>query len=170
MASENALVPGGKRTSAAMSGADLKRNLVLIAGAVLGITLLLAGNLGGAESNDAVQTSATVTDIDAYIAALERKIAGLCDSVEGVSHVSVAVSLESGYQRVYARDDESYILVGSGASQGAVYLTDKPPAIGGIGIVCVGGGDAGIRARLIGLLSAAYGIGANKIFIAEAQN
>ena len=109
-------------------------------------------------------------DIDAYIAALESKIAGLCDSVDGVSRVSVAVSLESGYQRVYARDDESYILVGSGASQGAVYLTEKPPAIGGIGIVCAGGGDPIIRARLIGLLSAAYGIGANKIFIAEAQN
>ena len=170
MASEKAVVPGGTRASGAHTGAELKRNLLLVAGAVLGVTLLLAGNFSGAEKTETVETVAVAEDIDAYIVALESKIAQLCDSVEGVSRVSVAVSLESGYQRVYARDDESYILVGSGASQGAVYLTDKPPAIGGIGIVCVGGGDPTIQARLVGLLSAAYGIGANKIFIAEAQN
>ena len=35
-----------------MSGADLKRNLVLIAGAVLGVTLLLAGNIRDTEKTE----------------------------------------------------------------------------------------------------------------------
>jgi hypothetical protein len=41
-----------------------------------------------------------------------------------------------------------------------------PPAISGIDIVCEGGGDAAVRAEVIALLSAAYDVGSNRIYVA----
>ena len=48
-------------------------------------------------------------------------------------------------------------------------ITRTYPSVSGIGIVCEGGGDASVRSQLLSLLSAAYGIGSNKIYIAEAN-
>lgn len=146
------------------------RAILLLAGAVLGVALLLWGNIGGGEAVETAVSEDLTVDTEAYARALERRIALFCGQVEGVGKVSVAVSLESGYRRVYAQEGSASILVGSSASRGTVCLTEEPPRLGGIAVVCEGGGDPTVRQHLIGLLSAAYGIGSNKIYIAEAQN
>jgi stage III sporulation protein AG len=146
------------------------RAILLLAGAMLGVVLLLWGNVGGGAAVESAVSEDLAADTEAYARALERRIALFCGQVEGVGEVSVAVSLESGYRRIYAQEDSSYVLVGSGASRGMVYLTEEPPRLSGIAVVCEGGGDPTVRRHLIGLLSAAYGIGTNKIYIAEAQN
>ena len=150
------------------SGKGLPRAVLLIGGLVLGIILLVMGNISPAAEEQ--ESAVAVSDnMETYARALEERIRIFCEQVEGVGVASVAVSLESGYRRIYAQEDSSYVLVGSGSSRGAVHLTDEPPKIGGIAVVCTGGGDPSVRQRLIGLLSAAYGIGSNKIYIAQAQ-
>lgn len=158
--------------------------ILMLAGA-LGICLLLVGSFAGTKSGDggAEETveehpnSAEV--LDRYVEMLESKIASLCESVSGVSHVRVAVTLMSGYEYVYARDAEldssgngttgsyHYLTIGSGSSEAAVYLSEKPPTIGGIGIVCTGGSDPSVKKELIELVSAAFGVSSNKIYVAE---
>ena len=146
------------------------RAALLLGGAALGVTLLLMGRVTPSEAESVEAGISASTDMEEYTRALEEKIRLFCEQVEGVDDVSVAVSLESGYRRVYARDDDAYVLVGSGSNRGTVYLTEESPRIGGIAVVCAGGGDAEVRRRLIGLLSAAFDIGTNKIYIAPAQN
>ena len=58
---------------------------------------------------------------------------------------------------------------GSGSSESPIYLSVKPPGIAGIGVVCDGGGDASVRRELISLLSAAYGVGTNKIYVTASS-
>ncbi len=70
---------------------------------------------------------------------LEAKIRTLCESVDGVSSANVAVSLDGDGEVV------------------------------GIGIVCRGGSDPKIQRELLSLVSAACGVGSNRIFITEAQ-
>ena len=53
--------------------------------------------------------------------------------------------------------------------QGAFQVKEKMPVIGGIGIVCKGGGDPTVQKKLLDLISAAFGISSNKIYIAEAK-
>lgn len=163
MSEKSMLVRPGER------GKGFPRTVLLIGGVALGALLLVIGNVQPSVSGEVAEVSAP-DDMEAYARALEERIRAFCEQVEGVGEASVTVSLESGYRRIYAQEDSSYVLVGSGSSRGAVYLTDEPPRIGGIAVVCTGGGDATVRQRLIGLLSAAYGIGANKIYIAQAQN
>ena len=154
----------------ALTKNNRRRAILLLAGAVLGVILLVWSNMDGGEVVGREVSGEVAADTEAYARALERRIALFCAQVEGVGEVSVAVSLESGYRRIYAREDDSYVMVGSGASRAMVYLSEEPPRLSGIAIVCEGGGDPTVRQRLIGLLSAAYGIGSNKIYIAEAQN
>ena len=102
--------------------------IMLIAGIIL---LVVAGN--SSKTAFSKQTSLNTET------SLETKIRTLCESVDGVSSVSVAVS------------------------------TDRDGEVVGIGIVCRGGGDPRIQRELISLISAACGVGSNRIFITEAQ-
>ena len=148
----------------------IPRTALLLAGAILGVFLLLWGNARSAAQNVPTDNDPETADMEEYARSLEERIRVFCEGVEGVGAARVAVSLESGYRRVYAQEDSSYVMVGSGASRGTVYLTDEPPRLGGIAVICDGGGDPIVRQRLIGLLSAAYDIGTNKIYIAQAQS
>ena len=97
---------------------------------------------------------------------LTEEIEALCCRVKGVGKVTVLVSLEGGYEYVYARDaDGDCVSIGSGSSKQAVVENVLPPRLMGVGIVCEGGDNAALKAELIALLSAALGIGANKIYI-----
>ena len=130
----------------------------------LGITLLLYGGTG--DKKKEVEEDDRLT---AYARGVEEKLTELCSKVEGVKNDSVAVSFESGFEYVYATDGDKTLTVGSGASESAVRVTEKPPTISGVGVVCSGGGSPSVQKRLIELISAAYGISSNKIYITEAQ-
>lgn len=103
--------------------------IILICGSVLLV-------IGGKYEEIRKQNSVSVSQ---YETELEGKIRILCESVEGVSSVSVAVSL------------------------------DAKGNVKGIGIVCLGGSDPKIQRELLPLVSAACGVGSNRIFITEAQ-
>lgn len=169
----------------AQGGAWWRRGWVLIVGAAVGVMLILLGNTGTQwfhardETGDEMGTEQDALLI--YTAQLERKIERLCEGVSGVSDVRVIVSLDGDFTGVYAVDSETvsqtdgerqsteYVTVGSGSSEQTVLLTRTPPDIRGIGVVCRGGGDAAARQELTSLLSAAFSIGTNKIYIAEAN-
>ena len=158
---------------------------LLLAG-VLGVILLLVGNLGsrGDGQNTEVETDArdrnSAQRLADYTETLESRIAALCETVDGVSSVRVAVTLASGYEYVYAKDataeengtgdvsgSYTYVVIGSGSSEQVVYLSEKPPKIGGIGIVCRGGGNAAVQKELIALVCAAFDVGSNQVYITE---
>ena len=143
--------------------------------AAVGVVLML---MGGGKSDYKKEASdlAPETQLTQYAEALRQDIERLCRQVGGVSDVTVAVSLESGFEYVYATDksvefgaggseQKKYVTVGNGSSESAVYITEKLPRIGGVGIVCRGGSDPEIVRRLTSLISAAYNIGSNKIYV-----
>jgi len=144
----------------------LKYLLIIL---IAGIVLILAGARMSKKDADSNGSSQAVS-ISEYEKQLEAKIKNLCEQVDGVSDVTVALSLEGGYEYVYATDgSDDYVLVGSGNDESGMFLGQKAPKISGIGIVCAGGGDPGVQKELLSLISAACGIGTNKIFITEAQ-
>lgn len=134
----------------------------------IGVGLLLLGGSSGEKVSDPENMGAEA--IAQYERELEKRIAELCKSVKGVSNVTVAVSLEGGFEYVYAKDlDGKIVTVGSGSSASGIILKKETPKIAGVGIVCSGGGDENVKNRLISLVSAAYGVGTNRIFVTEAK-
>ncbi len=130
---------------------------VILALAAVGILLLL---LPRAVRGEEAAVSAEVRDWQSEIARLETKAANLCSRVAGVGEVTVAISLAQGIEYVYAE--------GEGISRQALLVTERPPQISGIGVVCTGGDDPTVVETLVSLLSAAFGVGTNRIYITPA--
>jgi stage III sporulation protein AG len=148
---------------------------VILLFVALGAVLLLVGNRAGKDTDtgtsDPPVTSARTAE--EYRAELEARMEAICADVAGVGEVDVVVTLEGGFSYVYATDRKtnvggeslSYVTVGSGDRESLVYLSEKAPAIVGIGVVCTGGMDPTVRREVTALLSAAFGVGSNKIYV-----
>ncbi len=158
------------------SGEDEKggaRLWLIIFAALAGVLLLVFGGriekkeTASAEDRYTVDTDEMVL----YQSYLEERIRTLCQSVKGVGEVSAVVTLHGGYESVYATQlkngDEVYVIVGSGSSAEPLLITRNAPEIAGIGIVCHGAGNAEVRRELTSLLSAAFDLPSNRIYITE---
>jgi stage III sporulation protein AG len=155
--------------------------------AAVGVGLLLLGSqisqgrILGQGSSTKNEQGEQPDELVAYTASLTEEIEALCRCVSGAGEVRVAVSLDGGFAYLYAADSEkrtdgsggeqsseNYVTVGSGASESGVLLSKIPPRIEGIGIVCDGGNRERVRAEIIALLSATYGVGSNRIYVTAA--
>lgn len=157
--------------------------ILLLLGAALGIFLLLFGSYmdkekKSADERESAERLEMSMNADEYAADAERKIADLCSGVRGVSEVRVVVTLAGGYNAVYAQNSQSgtsghrneFVLTGSGSSEAPLLVGYSVPEISGVGIVCSGGGDSSVRREIISLVSAAFGVSSNKIYVTEGQN
>ncbi len=148
---------------------------VALVGVAVGIFLLLWGNMRTKGEEDATPATppAEAHSVEDYRLALERRMADITAEVAGAGSVSVVVTLEGGYEYVYAYDKKttvggestSYITVGSGADESLVYITERAPAITGVGVVCDGGMDPDVRREVTALISAAFGVPSHKIYV-----
>lgn len=132
---------------------------LIVACAAAGLILLVAGIVLD-DRQTAKTGGSTEGDWQTYTAALEAKAADLCTRVAGVSDVTVAVSLAQGVEYVYAGED--------GSARQALLVTERPPQISGIGVVCAGADDPATVQTLLSLLSAAFGVSTNRIYITAA--
>ena len=153
------------------------RLILILLGAAVGILLLLFGDRLFKSSSEEVSEPAPLTaqqELEAYQAYLEGRVKSLCESVRGVECVTVAVTLTGNFEDIYATEtvdgNEEYVIVGSGSGAKALYLTRLAPEIAGIGVVCRGGASSDVQHELSSLLSAAFHVPANRIYIAQAKN
>lgn len=158
---------------------NIKTLLPLLIGAIGIAFVLLAGSASSNTRNDSAE--GIQSDITAYTFMLEEKIKTLCEACDGVSHVSVAITLEGGFEYEYAKNTEygknsygderkeEYLVIGQGSGEKCVVLRQKLPGIAGIGIVCRGGENDVIKEQLTLLISSVLNIGANKIYITSAD-
>lgn len=176
-------VPCDTPSAPQAAGAMKKKLIPALLGGAVGLFLLLGGSrLIPGVGNGSGQTTGTAASapgepyevsLGAYRQALENRIAAICAQVAGAGEVRVIVSLAGGYEYVYATDEKStssgtsrtYVTIGSGTAKSPVFLTEKAPAIRGIGVVCTGGNDAGVRREITSLLSSVFGIGSNCVFV-----
>lgn len=148
--------------------------LLLLFGAI-GVGLLVFGGMWeDREGAEPLSESVSVEEeLRAYQEYLEGRVTALCESVNGVSDVTVIVSLSGGFGSVYAtewtNDGEAYVILGSGANAEALLLSRSAPEIAGIGVVCRGGGNDILRRELISLISAGFDISSNRIYVTEAH-
>ena len=161
--------------------ASLKKSgklTIALLGVLLGVGLLLFGNRliksDAEDADDGPTPGSEIRAVEDYRLALERRIADITAQVAGAGSVSVVVTLEGGYEYVYAYDKKvtvggestTYITVGSGADESLVFLCERAPAIVGVGVVCTGGGNEGVRGEVTALISAAFGVPTHKIYVA----
>ncbi len=150
---------------------------IAIIGVLIGVALLFIGNRRTTATVDPTPNTppsgVEEHSVEDYRLAVERRIADICAEVAGAGHVSVVVTLEGGYEYVYATDKKTtvggesttYITVDNGSGEALVYITERAPDIVGVGIVCAGGMDATVRREVTSLVSAAFGVPVSKIYV-----
>ena len=161
-----------------LNGKKSKLYIIIII-AALGILLLLMPN---STTNRSSASDNRDLRLEEYAKRVEDKICELCNSVRGVSDVRVTIYFSSGFETVYAYNEESkttsngynsekkYVTIGSGTGESMVCVVEKMPQIKGVAIVCRGGGNSYTAQQLISLISSAYGIPTNNIYVAEGKN
>ena len=150
-----------------------KKTLFLLLLALLGILLMLLSRCGEDKAGAQTQSEPSALDPALYAEQIEEKLEALCNKIDGVSSAHAVVTLKGGYRAIYATDAQygssvnksETVLIGSGSSEKALLIGYENPEIAGIGIVCSGGDDAYVRAEIISMISAAFDLGANKIFV-----
>ncbi len=167
--------PTPKRCVASMKKSG--KLAVAVMAVAVGVVLLLVGNRQSDPIADPTPNTppagVEAHSAEDYRLALERRVAAICAEVAGAGSTGVVVTLEGGYEYVYAYDkkttvggeSQTYITVGSGSDESLVYITERAPAISGIGVVCEGGLDPVVKREITALLSAAFGVPANKIYV-----
>ncbi len=142
--------------------------------AAVGAILLLLGGMelsqDTAENRDAGY-SPDEDELVLYQQYLEERIESLCESLSGVGDVTAVVTLSGGFTSEYATEwidgNEEYVILGSGSSASALFLSRKAPDIAGIGIVCRTKSTDSARAELISLVSAAFHVPTNRIYVTQ---
>ena len=153
---------------------ERQRMIFLLVLAAVGVLLLVLGSNFSDKDNSGGSDEIKQYDEAEYEKALTEKIEELCASVKGAGKIRVAVSLDGSYKAIYAQnatasDKSEYLLVGSGSNEQALLLGYSPPKLLGVGVVCEGASNKGVRAEIISLLSAFLDLPTNKIYVATLK-
>ena len=137
--------------------------------AVVGLLAMLLILLSELFPQDTAEppASAARQDAAAYQAQLEQRLEKLITQLDGAGKTTVMLTLETGEETVYALDtqsgqtqsQETHVLLENGSAlEETIYL----PQIRGVAVLCEGGGDVRVAARITQLIGALLDIPSNR--------
>lgn len=124
-----------------------KITLILIL-AALGLMLVALSSVGTSE----VAESGELAE---YKEELEKRLEKLCSEVDGVGKCTVMVTFSRGEENTY---------------KGSQLTESKPPRVLGVTVVCDGGDNSLVKARISQMLCALFDIGANRVAVLPSKN
>lgn len=158
---------------------DKKRAAVLI---LCGLALVLLALSEWTFPRTKTETAQT-TQPQAYAKQMETRLAELIRSIEGAGKTQVLVTLRTGEETVWARNDsmdseadasrvqseQTYVLVRSGSDETGLQLKTITPAVQGVAVVCEGADDPQVQQRITQTVTAALGIGAGHVSVVKMK-
>lgn len=150
----------------------LKRpsNLLILAG-LLGLGLISLSDSTGRTSGAAQEPTASA-QIEAYEAQMERRLTELIERMDGAGQAQVMVTFEATGETVYALDERisqdgstqsEHVLAGGQPVTREMLL----PTVQGVAVLCQGGDDVVVQARVTEAVSVLLGITTNRISVAK---
>ena len=163
-----------QKLAAAFKGDKRLVNLAVAAG--LAGMLLIGLPSGGAAGSDVPQESpAAFQDTAArYEQELEARLEALICQVDGAGAAQVMVTLAESPRTVYATDTETdaagssrseHLLLADGADPPALVESTLSPQVQGVAVLCEGGGDVTVQAKVTEIVKVLTGAGASSITV-----
>lgn len=136
------------------------------------MVLILLSELLPAPGAPAVNTPETVSTAAPYKQQLEQQLEQLIGQVDGAGKTTVMLTLESGEETIYALDtlsgqtqsQQTHVLLEDGT---ALEETTHLPTVCGVAVVCEGGGDIRVAARITELVAALLDVPTNRICVEQ---
>jgi len=143
-------------------------------GIAAGVILLLMPN-GKEEESPLPEITQQLSSAE-YCALLEQKAVKLIETLPEVDECAVFITLDSGYQYVYATDqhvredgeaketDKTIVLADGEKGESPLLIQETMPKIAGVAVVC-GGASYETQYRIIELMCALFNIESNRISV-----
>ena len=147
------------------------RLAVLLGAAAMALILLSELFSPGEKSAASGDTS---RDENVYRQQLEQQLEELISQVEGAGKTTVMITLESGEETIYALDtlsgqtqeQQTHVLLDDGTALAQTVCT---PKVCGVAVVCEGGGDIRVTARITELVGALLDVPSNRICVEQRR-
>lgn len=148
-----------------------RTSLAVAVGVLAMLLLLLSELLPGGDTQASTAQTATVSQ---YQTQLEQQLEGLISQLQGAGRTTVMVTLTTGEETVYAVDtqtgelqqQETHVLLQDGS---ALAETTYLPQVCGVAVLCEGGGDVRIAARITELLHSLLDLPTNRICVEQRK-
>lgn len=141
-----------------------RARLAVLLGAAAMLLILLSELF--TPSGKTAAASAAPADDNVY----RQQLSDLITQVEGAGKTTVMVTLESGEETIYALDtlsgqtqeQQTHVLLDDGTALAQTVCT---PRVCGVAVVCEGGGDVRVAARITELVGALLDVPSNRICV-----
>lgn len=150
-----------------LRGRQVKTVLAAGIGLLAMLLILLSELLPSGKTPSAEPAGQTVTE---YQTQLETRLEKLISQMAGAGKTTVMITLENGEETLYALDTQSgqmqqqqtHVLLEDGT---ALAETIYQPQVRGVAVLCEGGADVGVAARITELVSALLDLPSNRICV-----
>lgn len=171
-----------------------KRNTYIIIAGITLILLIAFSNCSGKEEPKTVDTDTGFFDYDSYSELLESKIEKIVESIEGAGKCSVMITLEKTEEYVFFTEEKTVtnteeetgqdktkqtieseketkagIVENRSNGNDVLVTTTLMPQVGGVVVICEGGGSVLVQERVTNAVATALNISHNRVFVTKKQ-
>lgn len=150
-----------------------RTSLAVAVGVLAMLLLLLSELLPGSSTQKTAVSAAQTVAVSQYQTRLEQQLEGLISQLQGAGRTTVMVTLTTGEETVYAVDtqtgdlqQETHVLLRDGS---ALAETTYLPQVCGVAVLCEGGGDVRVAARITELLHSLLDLPTNRICVEQRK-
>lgn len=166
-----------------------KKLAVLCAVGVLGVALLILSEFipSGEKKAEKKESVTAAQSQETYAEDIEKRLTEIVSSIDGAGKTRVMVTLESGAEQVYAKneriksdtsggtalekenfsDEKEYVLIETDGNEGGMIIKLIQPKIRGVAVVCEGGGSDAVRQEITQAITAVLDISASRVYITK---
>ncbi len=157
---------------------------------LLGVLLIIGGNGKTDVQTKVVQAE---TEAEEYRCNIENNLSDILTQIDGVGKVKVMVTIESGEETVYARQEKTtddtqevfnnsqnqksrkstyqneFVMVARGGEKNALVEKVLQPSVQGVVVVCRGADDINVVSNVTNAVSVALNLPTNRICVIKMQ-
>lgn len=157
-----------------LQGGKGRTSLAVAVGVLAMLLLLLSEFLPSGNTQKAAASTAQTATVSQYQTQLEQQLEELISQLQGAGRTTVMVTLTAGEETIYAVDtqtgdlqqQETHVLLQDGS---ALAETTYLPQVCGVAVLCEGGGDVRVAARITELLHSLLDLPANRICVEQRK-
>ena len=159
-----------------------KKNIILVAIAVLIMVLLLVNEFLTPENTENISKENTEIYSSQYIEKTEKELEALLENISGAGEVKVMITLENCYENVFAKgysekndsktdsqkseSEEEYIIVKNGSNnEECLVVKVYEPTVKGVAVIAQGAGNTQVKNAITQTVCALFDISTAKVSV-----
>ena len=159
-----------------------KKNIILVAIAVLIMVLLLVSEFLTPENTESISKENTEIYSSQYIEKTEKELEALLENISGAGEVKVMITLENCYENVFAKgysekndsktdsqkseSEEEYIIIKNGSNnEECLVVKVYEPTVKGVAVIAQGAGNTQVKNAITQTVCALFDISTAKVSV-----